>query len=196
MTCSAVGAPLGPVPPSVVAVPVDVDVFVAVAVEADPEPPETLDPEPPDVPVVDPEPEAPEAPDVPDVDVVVDVAVEVAVLEGDWLPDAERLLLFEVEPHAATTVVTSTRPETGERRMLLKDPRARGEIHARSRKGTSNAGEPTSRFGLVWRRESLPVIDTERFRRLNKSNVQSKRFIAVWLVVNGVGESRAGAIFR
>jgi hypothetical protein len=163
------------VPLSVVAVPVDVEVAVVVAVDADPEAPEVplVDPEAPDVPevpAVDPElPE--EVPDEPEVDGVVDVPVEVAVPVGVWLPDPEPLLSFEVEPHAAETAVTSTRPEIGERRMLLKDPRTRGGIHARSPKHTSNGLDPKSRFGLVWRERSLSVstlLCSARLRRLNK----------------------------
>jgi hypothetical protein len=183
------------VPPSIVALPVDVDVVVAVAVEADPEPPEApdVDPEAPEVPAVDPEP--PEAPEVPEVDVLVDVPVEVTVFVGGWVPDAEPLLSFEVEPHAVATAVTSTTPETGKRRMMLKDPRARGGKHARSSDHSSNQRGPESRFGIVWRERGLSVCsDGSRRRSLaaQQNNVQPKCLIAVWPMVN----ASLGAILR
>ena len=117
-----------------VLVPVDVAVAVDVAEDPLPEEVPVADPVAPvDAPEVAPEvdPELPEPPDEPEVDVFVDVPVDVCVLVGAWLPDADPLLSFEVEPHAAAAV-TSTMPEPGKKRMLLKDLRRVWGEHARS----------------------------------------------------------------
>ena len=58
-----------------------------------------------------------------------------------YVPDVGPVLSFEVEPHAATTAVPSTRPEMGKKRMMLKDlGRVWGE-HARSVEHSSDRSD-------------------------------------------------------